>query len=111
MSLALALEIARANAVVGLPRLGAVICDGKRVVSTGFNRRKSHPLAARYQKNSECIYLHAEISAIANAREDITGMTLYVARVLKSGEPALAMPCQGCARAVVAFGLNVEWTV
>lgn len=111
MTLPRAISLARANPVQNLPRMAAIITDGKRIVSTGFNSRRTHPLAARFQRNPAALCIHAELAAIVNAREPIAGMTMYVARVLKSGEPALAKPCVGCERAIAAFGIkDVTWT-
>lgn len=107
-----AISLALANPVKGLPRMAAVIADGKRVVSIGLNSRKTHPLAARYGRNPEALCIHAEIAAIASARESVDGMTMYIARVRKDGHPALAKPCIGCAMALAAFGISdVHFTV
>jgi deoxycytidylate deaminase len=111
MSLDLAIKAALANPIKRAPRMAAVIKDRKRLVSIGLNTFKTHPLQAKFGKMDECIYLHAEIAAFVNARCDVTGMTLYVARVTRDGKPALAKPCSGCQRAIVQFGFGkVEWT-
>lgn len=109
--LATAINLAIANPVTDLPRMAAVIMNRRRVVSYGLNSRRSHPLAKRFGRNEECFLLHAEIAALVNAREPVGGCDIYVARVLKSGMPAMAKPCRGCARALDAFGISgVFWT-
>lgn len=117
MSLHLATILARGNDVKDLPRMAAVIADKRGIViGTGANSRKTHPLAKKYGKHPEALCLHAEIAAIKDALREIgpdefSDYTLYVARVLKDGTPALAKPCIGCARAILEFGIgNVEWT-
>lgn len=91
--------------------MAAVIMDGKREVSWGWNSRKTHPLAFRFSRRHDRVCIHAEISALAAAREPVDGMAMYVARVLKDGSPALAMPCTACQSALAAFGIeNVSWT-
>ena len=112
MSLDIALRHARLNPVKGLPPMAAVIMDGNKIVSVGLNARKTHPLAAKFGKHDKANCLHAELSAIVNARCNIKGMTMYVARAhRKTGEAMLAKPCKGCARAILAFNLgDVEWT-
>ena len=48
-------------------RIAACVVYKNEIVSFGVNRRKSHPLQAKYSRNQESIFLHAEISAINNA--------------------------------------------
>jgi len=111
MTLEVTLALARANPVIGLPRHAATIFDRRRMVSYGFTPRRTPPLAAKYSKNGMAICLHAEVAALANARQSVEGLTMYVARVMKDGSTALAKPCLGCARAIVEFGLgDVMWT-
>lgn len=78
---------------------------------------KSHPMAARFSKNEQAIFLHAEVAAIKNAlREievtDLEKMEMYICRV-KKPKPfskrwvwGLAKPCIGCQRAIAEFGLK-----
>jgi tRNA(Arg) A34 adenosine deaminase TadA len=117
MSIRLATELAKRNPVQDLPRMGAVILDRRgRMVGEGMNSRKTDPLASKYSRHPEALCLHAEIAAIKTALrfievDDLPDCTLYVARVLKNDEPALAKPCLGCEKAIVEFGIgNVEWT-
>jgi len=96
--------------------MGAVLAYRNRVVAVGQNSTKSHPLAAKYSKNEKAICLHAEIDAIKNALkvvdvEDLNKMTLYVARVKRTGLIGNAKPCNGCQRAIETFGIgSVVWT-
>jgi deoxycytidylate deaminase len=112
VSLDHAVKVALANmSADGLPRMGAVIYRRRRLISIGQNSRRSHPLQARYGRNPASICIHAEIAALANARESVAGAVMFVARVFRDGKPALAQPCSGCQRAIAAFGLSdVEWT-
>jgi deoxycytidylate deaminase len=93
--------------------MAAVLVTNDGVV-VGMNKRKTHPLQARYGKNEKAICLHAEIDALAKAsrlRYNIEGGRMYVARVKKDGQVGSAKPCTGCARALIAFGVDkVEWT-
>jgi deoxycytidylate deaminase len=99
-------KVADAVEPVGRQRLSACIVKGKRLISIGVNKRKTHPLQWKFSKHEEAIYLHAEIDAIINAKEDIRGATMYVARVMKNGECGLAKPCEGCQRAIQFFGIK-----
>lgn len=111
-----AIDYARKNPIIKLPKMAAVIYYRRDLISFGYNSLKSHPFAAKYCRHPEAIYLHAEIAAIRKALSVLTlaelrASDLYVARVLKNGTPALAKPCSGCMRAIVEFGIqNVVWT-
>ena len=110
-----AIKAARGNPVERpLPRLACVLTDGHSTV-IGFNSRKTHPLQARFSSNPQAIHLHAEIDAIQRAVRligpDLSRFDMYVARVYRDGEKALAKPCEGCMGAISAFGIrNVFWT-
>lgn len=98
-------------------KLAAAIVRNNRIISIGLNSRKSHPLQAKYSKNDQAIFLHAEIDAIKNALREVEvdgleRMEMYVCRV-KKPKPfskrwvwGLAKPCCGCQRAIHAFGLK-----
>ena len=111
MSLAKAMQLALGNPITGLPRMAALIYDKKYLVSYGLNSRKSHPLQAKFAVNDKATCIHAEIAALANARQSVEGMTMYVARVYRNNKPAMAKPCEACRAAIIEFGLkDVEWT-
>lgn len=104
-------KITRDIPCAGNQTLAACIVKGNRVISFGHNKRKSHPLQIKYSKNSESIYLHAEIDAIKNALKEVDSSildksTLYVARTKKNGDEGLSKPCKGCRKAIEAFGIN-----
>ena len=109
-----AIALAQLNPINKLPKLCAILATRDGHIFLGYNRYKTHPLQARFGKNDRAIYLHAEIDAIVQAargRSDIRGGRMWVARVLRDGQPALARPCAGCMRALIHFGIEeVEWT-
>jgi deoxycytidylate deaminase len=106
-----AIKAAQANPIEGLSKMAAVIYDRNRLISIGLNSHKTHPLAKQFQKNVHALKIHAEIAAIVNARQSVEGMSMFIARVNRSGLPMLAKPCNGCFRAITAFGIkNVHWT-
>src|SRR3990167_9016321 len=89
---------AQLNPIVKLPKMCALLVTKDGHVHIGYNRYKTHPLQARFGKNDRAIYLHAEIDAIVQAarnHSDISGGRMWVARVLRDGQPALARPCEG----------------
>ena len=115
-------NLARDHHPTDLASVVASIYISNRLVSYGFNSRKTHPLQYKFSKNSQAICIHAEIDAIRNALRTVpesvlSSATMYIARA-KSPAPrkpkslmGLAKPCSGCARAIVAFGIrNVYYT-
>lgn len=103
--------------------LAACIVYKKQIISYGFNRKKTHPFQAKFGRNGDSIYLHAETDAIKNSLRRIdldilARSTLYVARMKKPFPSAkkmvsgLAKPCEGCAKAISSFNLKrVVWSV
>lgn len=116
------MKVAEANDEFPRARLSAAIVKNNRLISIGINRKKSDPLQAKYSKNKDAIFLHAEIHAIKNALKeydvkDLEDSVLYICRVKRPAEKSkkwvwgLAKPCEGCARAIAEFGIkNVIYT-
>jgi len=87
-------------------RMGAVAASGGRLRAEAANRYRNHPSATAWVECS----VHAE-AALAG-RHSIVGCDVYVARLLKDGQVALAKPCVGCLRVLVAAGARrVLWTI
>lgn len=92
-------------------RIGAVIAQGRRIVSVGWNSTRSEPmqlyynqLAKRLAPNHRC---HAEIAAIKKAgRNDLQGSTLYVGRWDRMGRLAMCRPCRACRLALERRGIR-----
>ena len=109
-------KIAEANDDSNI-RFAAAVVYRNKIVSIGYNRNKSHPFQAKYAKNPEAIYLHAEVHAIKNALrelsvEELKNTELYISRVKKpqAGDNhfvwGLSKPCSGCERAIAEFGIK-----
>lgn len=130
MSLDLAIKYAKKNPIKArgrnsISRFAAVLSDG-RTYFVGTNSYRSHTLQAFFSKNQERICRHAEVDAISQAiraksserrfaakgpYRDLSGYTMYVARVLANGKPALAKPCEICMKAIEYFKVgNLEFT-
>jgi tRNA(Arg) A34 adenosine deaminase TadA len=97
-------------------RIAACVVLQNDIVSFGINEMKSHPFQARYGKNSDAVFLHAETSAIKNALKyisvkDLTRCTLYISRVKYTDATktqfmfGTAKPCSGCFRCINTFGI------
>jgi tRNA(Arg) A34 adenosine deaminase TadA len=109
-------KIAEANDDSNI-RFAAAVVYRNKIISVGYNRRKSHPFQAKFAKNPEAIFLHAEVHAIKDALrdisvEDLARCELYISRVKKpkAGDKhfvwGLAKPCCGCQRAIAEFGIK-----
>ena len=109
-------KIAEANDDSNI-RFAAAVVYRNKIVSVGYNRNKSHPFQAKYAKNPDAIYHHAEVHAIKNALreinvEELKNTELYISRVKrpKAGDDhfvwGLSKPCPGCARAIAEFGIK-----
>ena len=82
-------------------KCGAVVADGKFIISTGYNgfpsRIEDKPedylnRELKYQK-----VIHAEINAILNARQRLDGFTLYVWPF---------PPCARCSTEIIQSGID-----
>lgn len=96
-------------------RLAAMVVYKGKPMSFGVNIKKTHPFAAKYSKNPDAIYLHAEASAILAAKKRLTDVemrksTLIVCRIKyePDGTPlfAIARPCSGCAKCIEEHGIK-----
>lgn len=96
-------------------RHAACVVMHNNIISFGVNEMKSHPFQAKFSKNKEAVYLHAETSAIKNALKyisisEIEKATLYVTRLKSSPTHKLrfgfSRPCSGCMRCINTFGLK-----
>ena len=71
---------------------GSVIVKGGRVISTGVNKERSHPRIVSSEHIKDHCSVHAEVDAIKKAK-DVSGATIYVARVNRRGEDRDSKPC------------------
>ena len=102
------IEIASAISEHGEHRhkLGAVIFRKNEIITTGFNKMKSHPLQLKYNNNEHKIFLHAEIDAIIKAKGRTEGNSIIVVRKMSLGEFGTSKPCAACLQAIIASGIK-----
>lgn len=87
-------------------KVGAVIADGKRLVSVGYNgfppalRDYAETLADRHKKLERIV--HAEMNAVLNARQPVQGFSLYTWPLL---------PCAECVRLCLGAQIGSIFTV
>ena len=115
--LAVVAESVDRNTTSSGARLAAAVVYKNQVITVGINRKKSHPFQARYSKNEDAIYLHAETDTIRAAlrylsEKQLSKSTLYVCRVKHEDgldSPViwgLSKPCVGCQRAIATFDIK-----
>jgi len=87
-----------------------------RLAAIGRNRKKSHPLQARFSDRPQRIYLHAEIDAIVEFLtkfhiSNFARAEMIVIRLDADNNLVNSKPCLGCQKALITFGFkDVEWT-
>jgi dCMP deaminase len=81
-------------------KVGAVITNGRRIVSLGFNGFPAgvEDLDERYndRENKYLMIVHAEANTIVFAREPLSGYTIFVTRP----------PCATCAGKIIQAGIK-----
>jgi len=93
-------------------RMGAVVVQGNRILSVGYNNmQKSHPVMSRNSISVEqqnFIKLHAEVSALLSLdNPSINNKTaIYVYRARRDGHQGLAKPCDVCIRFIQSMGVK-----
>ena len=92
-------------------KIGAILVHRKGIISTGFNRKKSHPLQQALNKLREegrrdRSYLHAEIDCLCGIREVPEGSTLFVGRLDLNGNYGMCRPCGACMEGIGQRGIR-----
>lgn len=84
---------------------GAVVVRGGRVLGVGVNKERNHPMIVSTNHIKDHCSVHAEIDAIRKAR-DVSGATVYVARVNKRGQSRDSKPCSNCYDTMTNLGIR-----
>lgn len=88
-------------------RLGAVLAHKRYIVGRGINASKTHTKIAAEKKSKIYTLMHAEIAAILDTEPaHLIHADLYVARLKKDGERAMARPCEMCMEVIKKHGVN-----
>lgn len=91
-------------------KLGAAVFKKNRIISVGYNSKKTHPKLLRYFKHST---LHAECDSIFHCenKEILKGSDIFVFRESKAGTPLLSKPCSMCVQVLFEHGVKrAFWT-
>lgn len=84
---------------------GSVIVKGGRVISTGYNKERNHPTIVSSEHIKTDCSVHAEIDALKKAR-DVSGATVYIARVNRRGQARDSRPCKRCYNSLLSNGIK-----
>ena len=96
-------------------KLGCVIVDGHRIISSGHNSKtKFHRIQSELDNKFFPGYenkgpIHAEVSALIpliKRRMDLSGTTLYTYRENKGGKLAMSRPCPRCMQLIKEQGIK-----
>lgn len=75
---------------------GAVVVRGGSIIGTGYNKDRNHPLRVSPEHIKTHCSRHAELEAIRDAKWNVKGAVLYVARVNNLGQDRNSKPCVLC---------------
>ena len=97
-------------------RIAAAVVRRGKVISYGYNHKKTHPFQTRFCKNQHAIFFHAEVHAIKNALksvdvEDLYKCELYIVRAKRDKAnrkwiTGMSKPCSGCQKCIDLFDLK-----
>ena len=97
-------------------RIAAAVVRRGKVISYGYNHKKTHPFQTRFCKNQHAIFFHAEVHAIKNALksvdvEDLYKCELYIVRAKRDKTnrkwiTGMSKPCSGCQKCIDLFDLK-----
>ena len=87
-------------------RVGAALFRKSILISVGWNSLKTHP------KCPTKFSRHAEFNVfIGLSRIDVSGCTLFIARITRTNRIGIAKPCIDCQEFLAALGLkNIFYT-
>jgi deoxycytidylate deaminase len=81
-------------------RIGAVLCQKGKIISTGANSFKTHKLMGFKT-------LHGEIQALIGVRyRDLRGSVLFVSRISRQGKIGMSKPCSTCENILRKYGIK-----
>lgn len=92
-------------------KLGAVIFNGNKIISTGYNKVIPSEIEDSWTDNRilfKCS-IHAEIMALIKAGKKSVGMELLVIRLRKNGALGNSKPCKHCMSYILESGIKIVY--
>ena len=109
-------KIAQSVEPVRGARIVAAVVRKGNVISYGYCHKKTHPFQAKFRKNKDAVFFHAEVHAIKNALksidvEDLSKCELYIVRAKRDKAnrkwiTGMSKPCSGCKKCIDLFDLK-----
>ena len=104
----------------GRVKIGCVVAQNGKVLSAGFNSRKTHPRQKaynRYRAFEDAVsplpaQLHAEIAALLPLRDsgvEWGKVELFIYRLRRDRPQGMAAPCPACRRYLKDLGVRSVW--
>ena len=94
-------------------KVGAIVVMKHRIISSGCNSMKTHPLQKQYNKyrfKEDSVHAcHAELVALLpliRDNVDLADASIYVYREHKNGTPGCARPCKSCMELIKDVGIK-----
>ena len=84
-------------------RHGAVLYKRGRIISIGYNKKKTHPKTVPFYKWR---YLHAEFDSILKVDvEEVEGASIACVRINRAGDLMPSRPCCECIKMLSFYGV------
>jgi dCMP deaminase len=80
---------------------GAIVVRGGSVLGMGYNKDRNHPSRVSPEHIKTHCSRHAELEAIRDAKWNVKGAVLYVARVNSRDEDRNSKPCMLCEKIII----------
>jgi deoxycytidylate deaminase len=89
--------------------VGCVVFQKGRIISKGHNypQKSIKHFKGIYQRYPQSV--HAEVSAIINAKTDLVGTSLLVVRINKKNQFMMSKPCEHCQMYLEYVGIKKYW--
>lgn len=93
-------------------KIGAILVYRKSIISTGFNKKKTHPLQQklnqyRIEYKQKGSFIHAEVDCLCNINiENMQETILFIGRKDKNNKPAMCRPCDACLHLISLYGIR-----
>lgn len=84
-------------------RIGALVLNKSKIISKGFNQRKTHPRLKSF--GPDYMFLHAETCALFSIDKG-QGDTIVVVRIKGDGSFSCSKPCENCLSFIKEHGIK-----
>lgn len=96
-------------------KIGSVLVYKNKVISVGYNMKKSHPYQkilnkyGKYNQDRINNYLHSEINCLLSVKDlniNWNKVYIFIYREDKNGNLAMCKPCSSCVNALKEIGIK-----